>query len=82
VGYVPMAEVGAEYLFQVIADRAEKTAVILTTNLPFSEWTKVIPNTRLCKALIDRVTEANIIKTGQESYRFKRTTQKRQKQNG
>ncbi len=57
VGYVPTAEVGAEYLFQVIADRAEKAAVILTTNLPFSEWTKVIPNTRLCKALIDRIAD-------------------------
>ena len=37
VGYVPMAELGAEFLFQVIAERAEKAAVILTTNLPFSE---------------------------------------------
>ena len=83
VGYVPMAEVGAEYLFQVIADRAEKAAVILTTNLPFSEWTKVIPNTRLCKALIDRITDqAHIVETGQDSYRFKRTTQKRQKSAG
>ncbi len=44
VGYVPMAELGAEFLFQVIAERAEKAAVILTTNLPFSEWTQVIPN--------------------------------------
>lgn len=79
VGYVPMAEVGAEYLFQVIADRAEKATVLLTTNLPFSEWTKVIPNTRLCKALIDRITDqAHIIETGQDSYRFKRTAQKRQ----
>jgi DNA replication protein DnaC len=79
VGYVPMAEVGAEYVFQVIADRAEKAAVILTTNLPFSEWTKVIPNTRLCKALIDRITDqAHIIETGQDSYRFRRTAQKRQ----
>jgi DNA replication protein DnaC len=78
-----MAEVGAEYLFQVIADRAEKAAVILTTNSPFSEWTKVIPYTHLCKALIDRNTDqAHIIETGQDSYRFKRTTQKRQKQNG
>jgi DNA replication protein DnaC len=80
VGYVPMAEVGAEYLFQVIADRAEKATVLLTTNLPFSQWTKVIPNTRLCKALIDRITDqAHIIETGQDSYRFKRTTQKQQK---
>jgi len=46
VGYVPMAEVGAEFLFQVIAERAERNAVIMTTNLPFSEWTQVIPNAR------------------------------------
>jgi DNA replication protein DnaC len=38
VGYVPLAEVGAEFLFQVVAERAEKAAVILTTNLPFSPW--------------------------------------------
>ncbi len=83
VGYVPMAEVGAEYLFQVIADRAEKAAVILTTNLPFSEWTKVIPNTRLCKALVDRITDqAHIIETGADSYRFRRTAQKRQQVSG
>jgi DNA replication protein DnaC len=49
VGYVALAEIGAEFLFQVIAERAEKAAVIVTTNLPFSEWTSVIPNARLCK---------------------------------
>jgi len=37
VGDVPMADVGAEFLFQVVAERAEKAAVIMTTNLPFSE---------------------------------------------
>ena len=78
VGYVPLAEVGSEFLFQVIAERAEKTAVIVTTNLPFSEWTQVIPNARLCKALIDRITDrAHIIETGAESYRFRRTLEKR-----
>lgn len=83
VGYVPVAEVGAEYLFQVVADRAEKAAVILTTNLPFSEWAKVIPNARLCKARIDRITDqAHIIEAGQDSYRFKRTALKRQKSTG
>ena len=80
VGYVPMADVGAEFLFQVIAERAEKAAVILTTNLPFSEWTQVIPNARLCKALIDRITDrAHIIETGTESYRFRRTMEKKRK---
>jgi len=66
VGYVPLlAEDGAEFLFQVVAERAEKAAVVLTTNLPFSEWTQVIPNARLCKALLDRITDrAHILETG------------------
>jgi DNA replication protein DnaC len=81
VGYVPLAEVGAEFLFQVIAERAEQAAVILTTNLPFSEWTQVIPNARLCKALLDRITDrAHIIETGSESYRFRRTLAQRRKE--
>ena len=75
VGYIPLAE----FLFQVIAERVEKAAVIVTTNLPFSEWTQVIPNARLCKALIDRITDrAHIVETGTESYRFRRTVEKRQ----
>lgn len=78
VGYVPLAEVGAEFLFQVVAERAEKAALILTTNLPFSEWTQVIPNARLCKALLDRITDrAHIIETGTDSYRFRRTLERR-----
>jgi DNA replication protein DnaC len=81
VGYVPLAEVGAEFLFQVIAERSEKAAVIVTTNLLFSEWTQVVPNPRLCKALLDRVTDrAHIIETGTESYRFRRTLEKRKGQ--
>jgi DNA replication protein DnaC len=51
--------------------------VILTTNLPFSEWTQVIPNARLCKALLDRITDrAHIIEIGSESYRFRRSVKK------
>jgi DNA replication protein DnaC len=55
VGYVPLADVGAEFLFQVIAERAEKAAVIMTTNLTFSECTQVIPNARACETLLDKV---------------------------
>ena len=80
VGYVPLAEEGAEFLFQVISDRAERAALILTTNLPFSEWTTVFPNPRLCKALLDRVTDrAHIIDTGTDSFRFRRTVERRKK---
>lgn len=78
VGYVPFAEVGAELLYQVISDRAERASVIVTTNLPFSEWTQVFPNPRLCKAVLDRVTDrAHIIDTGAESFRFRRTMEKK-----
>jgi hypothetical protein len=38
-------------------ERAERAAIIVTTNLPFSEWTTVFPNPRLCKALLDRITD-------------------------
>ena len=80
VGYVPLADIGAEFLFQVIAERAERAALIVTTNLPFSEWTTVFPNPRLCKALLDRMTDrAHIIETGTESFRFRRTMERRKK---
>ncbi len=78
VGYVPLADIGAEFLFQVISERAERAAIIVTTNLPFSEWTTVFPNPRLCKALLDRITDrAHIIETGTESFRFRRTVERR-----
>jgi DNA replication protein DnaC len=81
VGYVPLAEIGAEFLFQVIAERAERATLIVTTNLPFSEWTQVFPSPRLCKALLDRITDrAHIIETGTDSYRFRRTLEVRNQQ--
>ena len=78
MAYVAMPEAAAELLFQIIAGRAERAAVIVTTNLPFSEWTTMFPNARLCKAMLDRLTDqAHIIETGNESYRFRRTLQKK-----
>ena len=78
LAYVAMPEAAAELLFQVIAGRAERAAVIVTTNLPFSEWTTMFPNARLCKAMLDRLTDqAHIIETGTESYRFRRTLEKK-----
>jgi DNA replication protein DnaC len=80
VGYVPLADIGAEFLYQVVSERAERAALIVTTNLSFSEWTQVFANPRLCKAMVDRVTDrAHIIETGKESYRFRRTLEARKK---
>lgn len=78
MAYVAMPESAAELLFQVISGRAERAAVIVTTNLPFSEWTTMFPNARLCQAMLDRLTDqAHIIETGNESYRFRRTLERK-----
>jgi DNA replication protein DnaC len=83
MAYVAMPETAGELLFQVIAGRAERAAVIVTTNLPFSEWTTMFPNARLCKAMIDRLTDqAHIIETGTESYRFRRTLARQRRGKG
>jgi DNA replication protein DnaC len=56
-------------------------AVFVTTNLPFSEWPQVFTNARLCKAVLDRLTDqAHIIETGSESHRFRRTLRKKRKE--
>lgn len=82
-GYVAMKEAAVELLFQVVSRRAEQAAVIVTTNLPFSEWTSMFPNARLCKAMMDRLTDrAHIIETGIDSYRFLRTLARQKKGKG
>ena len=78
VGYVSLGDIGAEVLFQVMAERTEKAVVIITTNLPLSDWMQVIPNARLCRALQDGVADrTHILHPDTESYRFRQTAAKR-----
>jgi DNA replication protein DnaC len=72
LGYLGLPEGAAELVFQVISERNERGSLICTTNLPFGEWTKVFPDPRLAKAVVDRIThKAHIIDTGEESWRFR-----------
>ncbi len=72
-----MADLGAESLFQVIAEGAEKATVIMTTNLPFSEWTPGDPQCSPLQGAAGRITDrAHIIETGADSFRFRRTVEK------
>ncbi len=72
LGYLALPEGAAELVFQVISERNERASLIVTTNLPFGEWTRIFPDPRLAKAVVDRLTHrAHIIETGTESWRFK-----------
>ncbi len=72
LGYLGLPDGAAELVFQVLSERHERGALIITTNLPFGEWTKVFPDPRLAKAVVDRLTHrAHIIDTGTESWRFR-----------
>ncbi|MCA1698078.1 MAG: IS21-like element helper ATPase IstB [Actinobacteria bacterium] len=80
LGYLALPAGAAELVFQVISERNERGSVIVTTNLPFGEWTKVFPDARLAKAVVDRIThKAHIIDTGSESWRFRHGLERRGK---
>jgi DNA replication protein DnaC len=72
LGYLALPDGAAELVFQVLSERHERGSLIVTTNLPFGEWTKVFADPRLAKAVVDRLTHrAHIIDTGTESWRFR-----------
>ena len=72
LGYLALPDGAAELVFQVISERNERASLICTTNLPFGDWTKVFPDARLAKAVVDRIThKAHIIDTGTDSWRFR-----------
>jgi DNA replication protein DnaC len=72
LGYLALPDGAAELVFQVISERNERGSLIVTTNLTFGDWTKVFPDPRLAKAVVDRIThKAHIIDTGTESWRFR-----------
>ncbi len=80
LAYLPLARSDAELLFRVLGERQERLPVVITTNLPFSEWTTMFPDPRLCRAIVDRLTHrAHIIDTGKKSIRFEETLARQQR---
>ena len=72
LGYVPASKLGSELLFDVISQAYERTSIIVTTNLPFEQWTEVMDNERLTGAVLDRLTHrCHILEACGESYRLK-----------
>jgi DNA replication protein DnaC len=72
LGYVTMSRGGVELLFRVFADRYERGSILVTSNLPFSEWGQIFQGERMTAALLDRLTHhCSIFEMNGESYRFR-----------
>jgi DNA replication protein DnaC len=72
LGYLSFSRSGAELLFQVFAERYERSSVLITSNLGFGEWGQVFRGDRMTAALLDRLTHrCEIFEMNGESYRFR-----------
>ena len=77
LGFVPLSKTGAELLFEIFSQRYERGTTLITTNLPFDEWTDVFGSERLTGALLDRLTHhVHILEMNGDSYRLKQSTQR------
>ena len=81
LGFVPLSKTGAELLFELISHRYERGATLITSNLPFDEWTETFGSERLTGALLDRLTHhVSILEMNGESYRLANSTARKQQQ--
>lgn len=82
LGYVPASKLGAELFFDVISAAYERQSMIVTTNLPFGQWTEVLGSERLTGAVLDRLTHrCHILEATGESYRLKDAKQRKPRSN-
>ena len=82
LGFVPLSKTGAELLFELISQRYERGATLITSNLPFDEWTEIFGSERLTGALLDRLTHhVNILEMNGDSYRLSQSRTRAAKAN-
>ena len=73
IGYLPFGREEADLFFNVVAKRYERGAIVLTSNLPFTQWASAFADDQtLTAAMLDRLLHhAHIVQISGESYRLK-----------
>ena len=75
LGFVPLSPIGTEPPFEVFSQRYERGSILVTTNLPFDEWTEMFGSERLTGALPDRLAHhVHIIEMNGDSYRLRQSS--------
>lgn len=80
IGYVQHSRQEMEVLFTLLADRYERCSVLLTSNLPFSQWERIFKDPMTTAAAIDRLVHHSIIlELNLPSYRLEQSKRRSEK---
>lgn len=79
LGYLTLAENGLKLLFSLLSKRHEKKSTLITSNLPFEQWSSIFGDPAMTVALVDRLTHfCHLVEMNGESFRFKEGLRKKE----
>lgn len=72
LGYLPMDQTSASWIFQVVSRRQDRGSIILTSNRGFGDWNQIFPDPVVASAIVDRLlNNATVLNIKGHSYRMR-----------